>query len=79
MLLLRKLGTLELRGVDGPILVGRRKELSLLAYVARQAPKAVSRATLATLLWGDRDDQRARHMLCQALPRFVRMAPRRFD
>jgi hypothetical protein len=48
------LGELRLTGPAGPVLTGRRKELVLLAYVARRAPKPVPREELATLLWGER-------------------------
>jgi DNA-binding SARP family transcriptional activator len=44
-----------------------RKELVLLAYLARRAPRAVSRGELAALLWGERDEARARHSLRQSL------------
>jgi DNA-binding SARP family transcriptional activator len=49
------------------VLPGRRKELALLAYLARRSPSAVSRAELATLLWGDRGEDRARQSLRQSL------------
>jgi DNA-binding SARP family transcriptional activator/TolB-like protein len=61
------LGELRLVGPAGPVLTGRRKELVLLAYVARRAPKAVSRDELATLLWGERDEEKARQSLRHAL------------
>lgn len=44
-----------------------RKDLALLAYLARRAPRAVPRAELAALLWGDREEERARHSLRTAL------------
>ena len=46
---------------------GRRKELVLLAFLARRAPRFVPRAVLADLLWGDKDEDRARASLRQAL------------
>ncbi|CAA9363531.1 MAG: hypothetical protein AVDCRST_MAG68-4652, partial [uncultured Gemmatimonadetes bacterium] len=67
MLRLRTLGTLRLEGPHGVLLAGKRKELALLAYLARRAPAAVPRAELAELLWGDREEARARHSLRQAL------------
>ena len=48
---------------------GRRKELALLAFIARRAPRDVPRDELAALLWGERDDGRARHSLRQTLLR----------
>jgi len=64
---LRTLGRLRLTGPEGELLAGRRKELALLAYLARRAPAAVPRATLAALLWGERGEERARNSLRQAL------------
>lgn len=54
-------------------LTGRRKELALLAYLARRAPRTVSRATLADLLWGDREEHRARASVRQALSQIRRV------
>ena len=67
MLHLRTLGELRLTGPDGDLLPGRRKELVLLAYLAQRAPRAVRRAELVDLLWGEREEERARHSLRQAL------------
>ncbi len=61
------LGELRLTGSAGPLLSGRRKELVLLAYLARRSPKPVSREALAALLWGERDDDKARQSLRHAL------------
>ena len=61
------LGELRLVSPAGPVLAGRRKELVLLACVARRAPKAVSRDELAALLWGERDEDKARQSLRHAL------------
>jgi DNA-binding SARP family transcriptional activator len=72
MLRLRTLGSPRLSAPDGERLTGRRKELALLAYVALHAPRPLSRVELATLLWGERDDARARHSLRQALLRLRR-------
>jgi DNA-binding SARP family transcriptional activator len=60
------LGDLRLVGPGGPLLAGRRKELVLLAYVARRSPKPVSREELASLLWGERDEDKARQSLRHA-------------
>ncbi len=63
---LRTLGTVRLEGATTD-LGGRRKDLALLAYLARRSPRAVSRAELADLLWEDRDEARSRQSLRQAL------------
>ncbi|MEK6689456.1 MAG: AAA family ATPase [Gemmatimonadota bacterium] len=65
--ILLTLGGIELSGGEAPLLPRRRKELVLLAYLARRTPRPVTRGELATLLWGDRDESRARHSLRQAL------------
>ncbi|MBA3318103.1 MAG: AAA family ATPase [Gemmatimonadales bacterium] len=65
-MLLRTLGEARLEGAASD-LAGRRKDLALLAYLARKSPRAVSRAELADLLWEDRDAARARQSLRQAL------------
>lgn len=67
MLHLCTLGELRLNGPAGELLAGRRKELALLAYLAQRAPRPVRRAELIDLLWGEREEQRARHSLRQAL------------
>lgn len=68
-LTLRTLGPIRLIGAGGELLPGRRKELVLLAYLARRAPRPIPRAELATLLWGERPDANARQSLRQALRR----------
>ena len=67
MLRLQTLGAISLEGADQPRLTSRRKELVLLAYLARRGPRPLSRAEAATLFWQDREDQRARQSLRQAL------------
>lgn len=66
VLSLRTLGELVLTGDDGRPLAVRRRELVLLAYVCSRGAPA-TRGELATLLWGDRGEARARHSLRQAL------------
>ena len=63
---LRTLGRLHLEGVPAQ-LSSPRKVLSLLAYLARRGPKAIPRAELAGMLWGNRDESHARQSLRQAL------------
>jgi DNA-binding SARP family transcriptional activator/TolB-like protein len=66
MLLLRTLGEVRLDG-GSAVLPSRRKELTLLAYLARRRPRSTTRAELASLLWEDRADAKARQSLRQAL------------
>ena len=67
MLSLLTLGRLELVQDGVPLLPRRRKELALLAYLVRRAPRPVSRNELAALLWGERGEARAKQSLRQAL------------
>lgn len=68
MLQLTTLGALRLDNdgvpVSGP--AAQRRKLALLAALAA-SPRGMSRDTLAALLWGEQDDERARHSLEQAL------------
>jgi DNA-binding SARP family transcriptional activator len=67
---LRILGApaLVCRGV--PCAAGlRRKDLALLVYLRVEHGRAHPRARLAALLWGETDEDRARHSLTQALGR----------
>ena len=73
MLALYTLGELRLEGGSTAGLSSRRKELTLLTYLARRSPKTVAREELADLLWGDRDPARARQSLRQALLELKRM------
>ncbi len=67
MLRLTTLGSLELRDEAGAsLLARRRKPLVLLAYLAWTGGW-LPRGELATLLWGERDESRARNSLRQAL------------
>lgn len=61
------LGALRLEGAEAAALSSRRKELILLAYLARRAGRPVARAELAALLWETRDESKARQSLRQAL------------
>ena len=75
MLRFQTLGSLRLVGPRGDLLAGRRKELVLLAYLARSTPRAVPRAELAALLWGERPEANARQSLRQALLHLKRALP----
>src|SRR4051812_47504506 len=66
-LLLHTLGELRLEGDSEARLSSRRKELALLTYLARRAPRTTGRGELAELLWGNRDAVKARQSLRQAL------------
>ena len=66
-LTLKALGPIRLERLGEPILPRRKKELTLLAYLARRTPPESTRTALATLFWGDRDDRHARQSLRQAL------------
>ena len=67
MLQLLTLGELRLVAEDGTLLSRRGKPLLLLTYLARRAPHQVTRTELAALLWGEREESRARHSLRQSL------------
>lgn len=68
MLNIRLLGGFDLTLIAGATL-GRpgRKLRGLLAYLAMSRGVAVPRGRLAGLLWGERDEEQARHSLSQAL------------
>jgi DNA-binding SARP family transcriptional activator len=66
VILLRALGAVTLETTAGR-LSSRRKELTLLTYLARRSPRPVSRAELAALLWDGTGEPRARQSLRQAL------------
>lgn len=64
---LRTLGELRFDGGATAGLSSPRIGLSLLAYLARRSPKAVSRGELADLFWRERDAGKARQSLRQVL------------
>jgi len=69
MLLLRLLGGASLEDESGP-LRGRaiqRRRLALLAIVALEHPRPVSRDKLIAWLWPEHDTERARHLLRDSL------------
>ncbi len=69
--LLLTLGPPRLEGPD-TALSSRRKDLALLVFLHRR-PRGVSRLELADLLWGDREEVRARQSLRQALVEIKRV------
>lgn len=64
---LRTLGALALEAADGRALLTRRIDLAILTTLALRAPERVPREELQTLIWGERDESRARHSLRQVL------------
>ncbi|WP_147040732.1 BTAD domain-containing putative transcriptional regulator [Skermanella aerolata] len=74
---LRVLGGFELARADGQVLeLPSRKARMLLAFVALNAPRPVSRERLAGLLWGDGGDRQALHSLRQCLLELRRLGER---
>jgi TolB-like protein/DNA-binding SARP family transcriptional activator len=68
MLGIRLLGSFELSSADDSISARLGpKPRALLAFLAMQRGVAVPRGRLAGLLWGERDEELARHSLSQAL------------
>src|SRR5256885_14765751 len=69
MLHLRVLGGLALErdGVPLDAMVAQRKSLALLALAAVAGPRGVSRDTLVAYVWPERDTERARGALRQAM------------
>jgi DNA-binding SARP family transcriptional activator len=61
------LGGLRLESAGAEVRALRRQERILLVYLAQRSPAAISRAELAALIWGERDEAKARHSLRQAL------------
>lgn len=64
---LKVLGRLEIRRQGEPIELRSKKARALLAYLAVENGRPVTRERLATLLWGGTRDERARHNVRQAL------------
>ncbi len=61
-------GGFRLENAEGEVLsISLRKAEALLAYLAMAPGKTASREKLATLLWGESDQHRARQSLRQAL------------
>lgn len=67
MLKLSTLGSLALKRDGEEVTGARRKDLVLLTFLVRRSPSAASRAELATLMWGERGEERARQSLRQSL------------
>jgi adenylate cyclase len=69
---LNVLGRLEIREGGQPIELHAKKAGALLAYLAVEHGRPITRERLATLLWGGTSDERARHNLRQALSKIRR-------
>jgi TolB-like protein/Tfp pilus assembly protein PilF len=73
MLRLNVLGRFEAQWSDGePVDLTTKKAQALLAYLAVESGRPHTRDQLATLLWADTGDERARHNLRQALSKIRR-------
>jgi DNA-binding SARP family transcriptional activator len=71
------LGGFAVADADGnPVGVPGSKQRAILAYLALNAGKPVSRDRLMALLWGERFDEQARQSLRQALTKLRRLAGR---
>jgi DNA-binding SARP family transcriptional activator len=68
-LFLKTFGTAALIARNAAICHMRHKDLALLIYLRLEVARATSRSLLATLLWGDSAERRARHSLSQTLGR----------
>ena len=69
MFLLRLFGGASLEAASGP-LSGRatqRRRLALIAILALEHPRAVTRDRLVAWLWPEDDAERARHLLRDSL------------
>jgi len=64
---LNVLGRFELRAGGEPVAPPAKKAQAILAYLAVEDSRPNTRERVATLLWGDKSDERARHNVRQAL------------
>lgn len=58
-----------------PVLVGKRKSLALMCYLATHPTHEASRSHLSELLWPDKTEQKARNSLRQCLSDIRREMP----
>src|SRR5215471_12061044 len=71
---IRLLGGFELTSTRAGVSVPIRKRMrALIALIAMAPPIGQSRETLASILWGDRDEEQARGSLRQALAELRRI------
>jgi adenylate cyclase len=64
---LNVLGRLGIRSESEPVELRSKKARALLAYLAVESGRSITRERLAALLWGGTRDERARHNVRQAL------------
>jgi TolB-like protein/DNA-binding SARP family transcriptional activator len=67
VVMLQLFGGFRLSTAAGEVPMASRKGQALLAYLALNVGQPQSREKLATLLWGDRQEEQARHSLRQAI------------
>lgn len=72
LLTLGRLALVDSRGIDEPSLTTRRRKLALLAYLALRR-RAIPRSVLVEVFWGERDEERARKSLSDALSHLRRV------
>jgi|GEM_PF-526266 len=75
MIEVRLLGEFSVQCAGANVRFRSRKYGALLAYLVANAGRSVSRDALASLLWGDSPDVKARHSLSQALYSLSRTLP----
>lgn len=66
LITLGRLALVDAQGRQEPTLASRRRKLAVLAVIA-EARQPLSRDTLIDIFWGERDEQRARNSLSDAL------------
>lgn len=76
MIEVRLLGGFAVLSDGSSVRFRSRKYAGLLAYLVTNAGRSVSRDTLASLLWGNSPNLKARHSLSQALYALSRALPR---
>lgn len=69
------LSSISLTGPQGPVLVGKKKALALLAYLATTAPHRTPRTHLGGLLWEDKAPEQSMNSLRQTLSDIRRALP----
>ncbi|HKV52659.1 MAG TPA: BTAD domain-containing putative transcriptional regulator [Gemmatimonadaceae bacterium] len=75
LITLGRLALIASDGLEDASLATRRRKLALLAVLATVG-RPLSRAVLAEMFWGDRDEARARHSLSDALSHLRRVLGR---
>ena len=73
---LGKLKLVDCDGIDDPSLSARPRKLAVLAWLALRPGRRASRDQLVGMFWGERDDERARNSLSDALSHIRRVLGR---